>query len=211
MKKLLVLSILMSAFFGSELSAQEIQTVFRGSRPSGGYAAISNKFTTIGGEYANIAEVYGGWFIKRRLLLGLGAAASTNNLRVPYEDSTAPWTKMSWQYGQFGLMTEYVFGSNKAIHFNFTLFSGAGFTVQYERQSIHDWDDWDDYNDDIDHDENFFYVMEPGAQVEVNLFKWLRLSPGVSYRKTFGSEGIGMTDSDLSNWSYNVTLKIGKF
>jgi hypothetical protein len=204
-----IIFFVVSLFLAATLHAQEVQSLFGSARPSGGYGAISNKFTTIRGEYANIAEVYGGWFIKKRFLLGLEAAASTNNLSVPQQYSTSPWTKMTWQYGQAGLMTEYVLWSNRAVHFSFSLFGGGGFTLQYERQ---DWDEWDDDSyDDLEHDENFFTVIEPGAQVEVNLFKWLRLCPGVSYRKSFGSDGIGMSDSDISDWSYNVTVKVGKF
>lgn len=209
MKKIFIIAGLL--FISTLATAQEVQTLFGSPRPSGGYAALSNKFTTIKGQYANLAEVYGGWFIKKRFLLGLGAAASTNNLEVPLQYSTEPLKKMSWQYGQLGLMTEYVFGSNRVVHVNLTLFSGGGFTVQYERK---DWDEWDDHDfddGDTDHDENFFYVLEPGAQLELNVFKWMRLSPGISYRKTFGSDGVGMRDSDLSDWSYNVSLKFGKF
>jgi Outer membrane protein beta-barrel domain len=191
--------------------AQEIQTLFKHSRASGGYGALSNKFTHINGQYANLAEIYGGWFINKKFMIGVGAAASTNNLEVPLEHSTDPTQRMSWQYGQFGLATEYVFWSNRIVHVNVGLFSGAGFTVQYERK-MDDWDDWDDDNfDDVDHDENFFFVMEPGVQVEVNVLRWMRFSPGVSYRKAFGSDGIGLKDNDLSDWSYNVTLKFGKF
>lgn len=40
---------------------------------------------------------------------------------------------LTWQYGQFGLMTEYVVGSDKAAHLVFQLFAGAGFTMQYDR------------------------------------------------------------------------------
>lgn len=211
MKKLLFSSLLAVAFLSSfDGSGQEIQTLFRSPRPSGGYAALSNKFSTINGQYANIAEVYGGWFIKRRLLLGLGAAASTNYIAVPMEYSTNPSSKMSWQYGHFGLVTEYVFWSNRVIHFNLTLFGGAGFTVQYERYDVSDWDQWDHF-EDIDHNEDFFPVLEPGAQLEINVLKWLRLSPGISYRNTFGSNGRGLGDDELSNWSYNITLKVGKF
>lgn len=192
-------------------TAQEIHTLFGNPRPSGGYAALSNKFTTIAGQRANIAEVYGGWFAKKKVLIGLGAAATTNNLEVPYEFSTDIFRKMSWQYGQFGLMTEYVFWSNRVVHFNLTLFGGAGFTVQYERTDWSDSDHAQYFSEDINHDENFFAVVEPGAQLEVNIFKWMRLSPGISYRRTFESSGIGLTDSDLSDWSYNVSLKFGKF
>jgi hypothetical protein len=212
MKTLRISSALTVLIFLAVLSskAQEIQTLFRHSRPSGAYGALSNKFTSINGQYANLAEIYGGWFINKKFMIGVGAAASTNNLQVPIEYSTDPLRNMSWQYGQFGLTTEYVFWSNKVVHVNVGLFSGAGFTVQYERK----WDDWDDDSfdsDDVDHDENFFFVMEPGVQVEVNVLRWMRFSPGVSYRRSFGSDGMGLKDSDISDWSYNLTLKFGKF
>lgn len=215
MKSSFTLSVfLILVFASSALYAQDeaepIQTVFKGSRwSSGGYGAITNSFTTIRGEYANLVGVYGGWFINRRFLLGIGGAALTNDIRVPEQYNTTPGETMSYEYGQFGLVTEYVLGSNKAFHLTFTMLAGAGFTVQYNR---HDWDD-DHYHEDHDynHDENFFTVIEPGVQAEVNLLRWLRFSPGISYRKTFGSDGLGMDDKDLSNISYNVTLKFGKF
>ncbi len=83
--------------------------------------------------------------------------------------------------------------------------SGAGFTLQYSRNSFHDRD-YEDVRD-----ENWFVVAEPGVQLEMNLFKWMRLSPGVSYRATFGSDGIGMKDKDLRAASYNITMKFGRF
>lgn len=208
MKKTALLGFLMVLIAGTA-GAQQVESLFKSSGPSGGYGAISNKFTSINGEYANLVEVYGGWFIKRKFLLGLGASALTNDIRVPDEYSAFPLQKLSWQYGQFGLMTEYVFWSNRIVHANLTMFSGAGFTLQYQRHTNEGYHDWD-YENDV-HDESFFYVMEPGAQVEINLFKWLRLSPGVSYRKTFGADGVGIGDKALSDWSYNVTLKAGKF
>jgi hypothetical protein len=207
MKNYVIAIALLSLITASGLRAQEIQTLFKGTAPLGAYGAISNKFTSIRGEFANLAEVYGGIFIKRKMMIGLGAAALTNDLKVPDKYSVDPTRNMSWEYAQFGLMTEVVIGSNKIVHLNVSLFSGAGMTVQYERYSS----DWDDDHQDIDHNENFFYVIEPGIQAEVNLFRWMRLSPGVSYRKAVGSDAAGMSDNDISNLSYNVTLKFGKF
>lgn len=187
----------------------EIQTVFKTSgKATGGYGALTNKFTTIGGDFANLAGVYGGWYVNHKFLLGLSAAAATNNIPVPNKYSVDPLRNMSYEYGQFGLITEYVLGSNKPVHLAFNLFSGAGFTVQYERQN---WEHNNDFDHHDNHDENWFFVAEPGVQVEVNLFKWMRFSPGVSYRAAFGSDAVGLRDSDLSNISYNATLKFGKF
>ncbi|HKH60683.1 MAG TPA: hypothetical protein VKA49_07620 [Flavitalea sp.] len=184
----------------------DVQTIFKGNlRTSGGYGAVTNKFTTIRGEYTNLAGLYGGWYINHRIMIGIGAAASTNNLHVPQQFSTNPIKPRTWQYGQFGMVSEYVISSDKPIHLAFHLFSGAGFTLQYQRE------DWDHSSHDNASDENWFVVVEPGVQLEVNLFKWMRLSPGVSYRGTFGSYGRGLGDSDLSAVSYNATMKFGKF
>jgi hypothetical protein len=186
--------------------AQDIQTVFGKSRSTGGYVALSNKFTAIGNSYANIPEVYAGVFINQRWLVGFGVAASTNDIRVPVEYSVSPTQPMTYQYGQAGMKFEYVMASRKAAHVVFNVFGGAGFTAQYNRYG------WPyDYYHPNTFDENWFYVIEPGAQLEMNLFRWMRLSPGVSYRHVNGSSAQGLSDGDLSNWSYSVTLKIGGF
>ncbi len=192
----------------TQLRAQEIETLFKGHTSVTGYGAISNKFTNIRGEFANMSEIYGGVFINHHFLLGISGAATTNDIKVPTKYLADPTRDLSYEYAQFGLMTEYVFWSNRVVHFNVGLFSGGGMTLQYERD-YHDWDDEDD--SDYDNDENFFFVLEPGIQAEVNIFRWMRFSPGISYRKAFGSDGLGMSDNDISDLSYNVTLKFGKF
>lgn len=192
-------------------SAQEIQTIFRNNGVGhGGYGAITNKFTSINGEFANMCGIYGGWYINHKFLLGVGAAAVTNDIRVPQQYSVNPTIPMSYEFGQVGLVTEYVLGSNKAVHFAFNLFTGAGFTVQYDRDGNDDWE-WDDNDDDEHRDENWFFVAEPGVQAEVNITRWMRFSPGISYRIASGADGLGLSDSKLSDMSYNLTLKFGKF
>lgn len=203
-------ALLMLIVSNKPLFAQEIQTLFKRSeiRKSGGYASIGNQFTTINGDFANMPSIYGGWFINRKFLLGLGMAATTNYIPVPLAHSQNPLRKMTYQYGQFGLMTEYVAASTHLIHLNFNLLTGAGFVLQYDRKSRDEWD----FGDDKDNtDPNCFFVMEPGVQVEFNLLKWMRFSPGVSYRRVFGSDARGLSDRSLSNVSYNLSLKFGKF
>jgi hypothetical protein len=195
---------------GITAHGQEIQTVFRNNHSgNGGYGALTNKFTTINGEFANLCGIYGGWYINHKFLLGVGAAALTNDIRVPEQYSVNKDIPMSYEYGQVGLVTEYVLGSNKVVHVAFNLFTGAGFTVQYNRDGDDDWE-WDG-DDEEKHDENWFFVAEPGVQVEVNLTRWMRFSPGVSYRIASGSEAPGLSDANLSDLSYNLTLKFGRF
>jgi hypothetical protein len=211
----LKLYILVSALMLSAgVFAQEdynIRTIFnnKGPRSSGGYASISNKFTSINGDYANVVELYGGWYINHRLLIGIAGAATTNTIPVPLQDRTVEDLDLSYEYVQCGMMTEYIMASHRAVHVGFQLFTGAGLTLQYERE-LENEEHWDSYYD-YDHDENWFVVAEPGVKVEVNIFKWMRFTPGVSYRMAFGSEGKGLTDDDISGVSINLGLKFGKF
>jgi hypothetical protein len=191
----------------TQLFAQNssVQTIFKHGLHSGGYGALTNKFTTIRGKFANMSGIYGGWFINHSFMVGLSASAVTNNIKVPTEFSVNPLHNTSYEYGQAGIITEYVMNSGKPVHFVFNLFAGSGFTVQYMR-----YGNVGNYADDT-RDEHWFFVAEPGAQIEVNLFKWMRFSPGVSYRASFGSKGLGLEDKDVSDFSYSATLKFGRF
>jgi len=194
--------------FAQTPSDYHINTVFKNyGKRSGGYGAIGNKFTTIDGQFANMVDVYGGWYINHWFLLGIGASATTNNINVDPQYAAIPGIDMTYQYGQFGLMTEYVIANHRAVHVAFQMFAGTGFTLQYDRYG---WQN-NDWQRDRTYDENWFMVAEPGVQVEINILRWMRLSPGVSYRQVFNSDAAGLSDSKLSAPSFNVSLKFGKF
>ena len=191
----------------------EMKTLFKKGENGSvtGYGAISNKFTHVGSSYANMVEIYGGVFINKKFMIGFSGAGTTNYIPVPLEYSMDPLRRMSYQYGQAGLITEYIMGSNKTFHLVFSLFAGSGFTMQYDRpewdQSMNDYENYDYYGGN----EDFFFVAEPGMQLEINVFKWMRFSPGISYRAAFGSSAVGLTDTAISKMSYNATFKFGKF
>jgi hypothetical protein len=196
---------------GTILNAQEIRTLIgnNGIRSNGGYGALTNKITRIGGQYTNMSGIYAGWYINHRFTLGVSGSAVTNDLRVPDVYSAVAGERMSYEYGQCGLLTEYVLASHRVIHLGFQLFSGAGFTTQYQR---YHWQDFEDnVKDDGGYDTHWFVVAEPGVNVEVNVFKWMRLCSGISYRKAFNSTGLGLKDADINGKSFNVSLKLGRF
>lgn len=211
-----ILGIAAFALFSNEqLLAQDepISTLFKPGtlRSSGGYGAVVNKFTTIDGRFANFIEIYGGWYINHKFLIGAGGGSTTNFISVPDQYKMVEGVRMTYEYGQCGLVTEYVIASNKAVHVAFHLFTGAGFTLQYERPEWNEYRNDYDREDDIVYDHNWFVVVEPGIQAELNVFKWMRFCPGVSYRATYGSNAIGLNDKDLSALSVNLAMKFGKF
>ncbi|MFO0505226.1 MAG: hypothetical protein ACK5X6_00070 [Chryseotalea sp.] len=209
MKTTILTSILITLSLLVRAQAQQennIRTIFTHGK-SGGYGAINNKFTSIHGEFANIVEVYGGWYINQRFLLGVGGGATTNFIKVPASESIAPNERMSYMYGQAGMVNEYVLGSNSPVHAVIHWFNGAGFQLQYNRPNF--YNDYDYNYRDINSDTEWFYVTEPGIQVELNLFKWMRVSPGVSYR--FAFEDGGKLNNDISGFNASLAFKFGKF
>ena len=208
---LLLLSVYSATLVFAQAQDYAINTLLGNGpiRASGGFGALTNKFTTINGHHANIVEVYGGWYINHSFLIGLAAAAVTNDIPVLPAHSARPGTRLSYEYGQVGMMTEYVLASEKSIHLALQLFGGGGLTMQYDRNEFRN-----SYADDPIHqtyDEDWFFVAEPGVKLEMNVFKWMRFSPGISYRATFNSHGRGLSDDGLSAMSYNLTAKFGKF
>ena len=58
----------------------QINTLFSPGRIStGGYGAITNKFTFIDGHFANLAGVYGGVYLNHSLFVGASAAVSATD------------------------------------------------------------------------------------------------------------------------------------
>lgn len=209
--KLLFTGVLLANTFtvvNAQSQSEEVKTIFKSGRPSGGYGVISNKLTSINGSFANMPEIYGGWFIGRKFLLGVGGGATTNYIPVPLQESARPNQRMSYLYGQAGLVNELVIASNSPIHPVLHIFNGAGFTLQYERPR---WNDFDNTSHDEEaHDVRWYYITEPAIQIELNLFKWMRITPGFSYRFAFDNEKRKL-DKDVSGPSVSVAMKFGKF
>jgi hypothetical protein len=210
--RLLILFILLfgvSLCFGQDY---KLNTLFNGHYASGGYGAITNKFTTLNGQYANMVEIYGGWYVNHKFLFGIGGSAVTNSIQVPAQYRILPDAEMIYTYGQFGSVIEYTLWSHRAIHLSFHAMNGAGFTAQYWENNWNDEDvQWGEYVN-YSHDTNWFFVTEPGIKIEMNVLRWMRFSPGISYRAVFGDHHPeGLSDSSLSGTSVNLTLKFGKF
>ena len=103
MKKTALLLSFFLVLGSSLVNGQEIKTVFKGAKSSGGYGALTNKFSYIDGQYANIVGVYGGWYVNHKFLLGIGANAMTNYMAVPIDASVNPLLDLSYGYVDFGL------------------------------------------------------------------------------------------------------------
>ncbi|HEU4555710.1 MAG TPA: hypothetical protein VFS25_22885 [Chitinophaga sp.] len=173
----------------------------------GGYGTAIGKLTPVNGKLGVLTGLQGGVLLNHKLMLGAGGYGLTNSIKAPklnVPDEQNQYIQMWYT----GLMAEYIFNSDKLIHWSAGALLGGGGVGRDERH--HGWHD-----DDDDHHgwygSSGFFVAEPFVGVEVNITSYLRLNVGGSYRFIHGSNTPGLTDSDLSGGAFHVGIKAGKF
>lgn len=61
------------------------------------------------------------------------------------------------------------------------------------------------------YDEDMFWLYQGGANLELNLTKWLRVSGGVYYSEAQDFSLAGVSNTMFNGVSYGMSLKLGRF
>jgi hypothetical protein len=176
------------------------------SHSYGGYGQMDAQMSTIDGEAATFQGVRGGLIIDHKYIIGLGGNGLQSSIYDPLDESK----KLVMGYG--GLILGYTHKAADLIHLSSTLLVGAGHAGTYDPEEL-DFDSEDEDHEDREDigRELFFTVFEPQLMAEVNLFPWMRVGAGITYRMVQGGDVEGMDDSDLSGASGMLSMKFGAF
>jgi hypothetical protein len=169
----------------SSVAAAQEETLAGDGLESGGFGAPVVKFSEIGSEFAVFAGARGGWIINHTLVLGLGGYGLASNIgEFPFEREV--------EFGYGGLELEYINNSDNVVHFTiYTLIGAGGVTSLFDTAEA-------------------VFVLEPAANLEVNLTKWFRLGAGGGYRFVSGADQV-LSSEDLSAFFGVLTFKFGSF
>lgn len=207
-----VFMVLAFCFMVSISNAQQETLFGNGKITHGGYGGPELKVTQFNDDWGLAFGGRGGWIINSAFSIGGGGYGIVTKHTVDYDYSKDPNADIRLNVGYGGLFLEYINSSNRVVHFTVNALIGAG-GASY---GVYDEDDrWDNY-DDIKESSPFF-VLEPGITAEVNVFKFFRISAGVSYRwasgaELFNTDGTLLTDdNDISGMSANICFKFGSF
>ncbi len=173
------------------------------------YGASTTALTGIGDEAAIKMGGRAMWLKNSRFGIGLaGYAIQGGNNTDPALSNDS--YKLAGGYG--GLMLEYNVNPNKAIHLSFPLLIAGG-AMTYALQDIN--------LSNIDRlleDQRVVAIVEPGAMLEFNVIKYVKVALDVSYRYASHSElnyedtgEVILAGSGLNNFSGGVTVKFGIF
>ncbi len=180
----------------------EPKTLLGNKRLTGGYIGTSVQAFDINGELGygfggEVAASFG-----RKFNLGFAGNALVTDVFSDYKDINGDQYFYELAYG--GLFIEPMLKSEWAVHVTFPVTLGAG-AVSENKYRIYDGF-WDEYRSDYD----VFFVAQAGVNVELNVFKFMRLAGGINYRQT-SDVTLHNEKDNLSGLGGNITLKLGWF
>ncbi len=198
------------------------QTLIGGDSKISGYGALDIKGGMLAGENTVFIGGKGALLINNTIAIGLGGYGSVNRNLAPYSSTmTFPQTSSSNLYldmGYGGLILEYINNSDDLLHFNANVLFGAGGASHSETKFMSN--NWD-YLEDFTHPSTLFWVVEPSANLELNVTSFMKIGAGVSYRVVTGVDWDNLntinkpellpTSKNLSGLTGQITFKFGGF
>lgn len=182
----------------------DIQTLLGHNRTGGAYFVFTTGYSVIDDKHAVQFGGRFGWLPARSIGVGLGATGFINEYH--YEPVIGRDVFLAGGYG--GLYIEPILLPKWPVHLSFPVLLGAGGISYVSKEP--------DRDNNFIEDTEAFLLAEPGAEIELNLTRFFRLSVGATYRfptafRTSTSDASGASVSSLKGVSYTISLKFGKF
>jgi hypothetical protein len=162
----------------------------------GYYAAPSLGVTSFDGVAAPVLGVRTAWLVNHSFGLGAAFNLTGNELdeKIDYKGRAL---------GAFGgVLLQYVVGASHAVHGSVDTTVGGGWSCRYTGNTEGDSDEC--------HGRGFF-MLEPMANVEFNLAKFMRLSLGAGYRVGIAGKSNEFSNGELSGFVGRTNLQFGRF
>lgn len=193
---LIILLVCLSVSVSAQ-SADSVRTVFRPGIKVSELWVPEVKVNSIQGDIGSLVGFYGGAVFNRNFLFGISGGVNLTHPRV--------------NYGYFGVIGQYIYKPASLMHVSAQFLLASGTTKDYENPKSGLFDNFWNISGAN------FYLVEPGANIEINLSRRMILVAGVSYRYVTGldenDENVAIThvtNRELSGLNFNVGLKFGK-
>lgn len=188
-----------SYFFSDE--DRRTQTLFNEDIHHGGQGGLVFGATHINGQFSYLRGRRGAWVInfddEHAINLGLGSYRTRTDFEPVNWMQDIPEPELKTNYGGFEI--EYVNQSYQLVHFSFQALIGSG-SVRY-----------DDRNIELDKTRDNYFVLQPGASLNLNVTHWFRVHTGMLYRYAGSVSLEGTSNSELSGISGFIGLRFGSF
>jgi len=192
-------------------SHEEQETIFGGDFSVRGFMELNTSVTQIKNQTA--VMMGGGVDAVFNHKLNIGFVGNGMLAEVESPNTNLDGDQNFIQFGYGGLKIEPVFGSSKKIHLSLPLLIAGGGIFETD---FNVWDelDYQEYEPEINYNlrrSDAIFVLEPGINVELNLFKHARLAAGAKYRFVNDVDIENLKNSDFEGLSGNISLRFGWF
>ena len=190
---------------GTKSNQTEMMTLAGNHGHSGGYGAIFFKGTSFKNQTLLISGVKGAWVVNRSFGIGIevnGIIPTAKYLGIDPEGLNQAF--LVGGYG--GMLLEPILWSNKIIHLTFPVTIGAGWLGYIE-----DWENQHYYYNGKLYDDDIFWHIEPGINLEVNIARFFRAGVGITKRFAQDLDLINTSETAFDNLNYVIILKFGGF
>ena len=186
---------------------EPLNTIFKPGTHMGGYIGGSMKYGIIENYDLFVMEGKFAWIGDRNFGLGMSASGFFSDSYKPknldYETSLSG--------GYFGMFVEPIFGGGRPVHFSTPIFWGMG-GVNYDQSYTYQYDQWGNYiYNDYSSQGDTYFILKPGVELDVNVFKFLRFSFGTYYNFTTALDMDYFDKYGLNGWEAGFSLKLGRF
>jgi hypothetical protein len=144
--------------------------------------------------------------LDHRFLIRVGTNVLASSVAVP--EAHANGQRARWNMGYGGLLFEYTHRSQRIVHLTGNVLLGGGYV---SKNPVGRGRNWLDEEDRQRWDRSYYYAVEPGAGVEFNACKWMRVAAGESYRFIANSGTTGISDGQMSAPAGYIGFKFGWF
>jgi hypothetical protein len=190
-----ILALLLSA---TPLIGQEAETLVGSNVAHGGFGGPVARVSRFNGQTGVILGGHGGWILDHRFVIGGGAYGLVGTaITVPYVPPAGGTAYLTFGYG--GLELQYFVRPLRLTHLAFSLLIGVG-GAEYRQGG----------GGQLTPSSTLF-VAEPGAGIQLNLTRGIRLSATGSYRMVSGVRLSGLSNRDVSGPAVALGVEFGRF
>lgn len=186
--------------------------------PGGYYIGLSGSYTQFGDKDVFMPGMSMGVILNHHWTIGMQATGIGNsgNLVYPnvyYNETDSVWHNGKLGGGYGGALFEYILFPKSKVHVSFPVVIGGGYMFYYTDNGHHH--DQNMYHTNsyhmTTHSSDYFFVVEPGIRMEINLAQFLRLGLKVSYRYSPDFKMPNLSTDLLNQFNAGIDLRIGKF
>jgi hypothetical protein len=182
----------------------QMRTLTGPEHTGGGYGAFTAGYSVIQERHAYEFGFRGMWVINHSIAMGFGGTGFAN--QAMYNPVSGSDNFLTGGYG--GFIIEPIVAPMYPVHLAFPILIGGG-GISYVETN---WEEFDNFVMATD----FFMIIQPGAELELNVTRFFRIGLGATYRfptdfNATTTETPELSPQDLKGFSYSLSFKFGRF